>query len=81
MSFIFTFGRSIFINTCPDIFFSRGCIFAAYEILTLKRLLSFDTQVVQQEKLKSYIYLQTVSLDPSEYQGKIHRFIDLIRNN
>ncbi|KAJ6664581.1 hypothetical protein lerEdw1_006154 [Lerista edwardsae] len=46
-----------------------GCIFAAYEFLTLKRLLSFDTQVVQQEKLKSYIYLQTASLDPSEYQG------------
>uniref|UniRef100_A0ABM5FZU2 Protein SERAC1 n=2 Tax=Pogona vitticeps TaxID=103695 RepID=A0ABM5FZU2_9SAUR len=46
-----------------------GCIFAAYEVLALKKALSFDTQVVQQEKLKSYIYLQTVSLDPSEYQG------------
>ncbi|XP_053150060.1 protein SERAC1 isoform X2 [Hemicordylus capensis] len=46
-----------------------GCLFATYELLTLKKLLSFDTQVVQQEKLKSYIYLQTVSLDPSEYQG------------
>ncbi|XP_062980566.1 protein SERAC1 [Elgaria multicarinata webbii] len=46
-----------------------GCIFATYEVLALRKLLSFDTQVVQQEKLKSYIYLQTVSLDPSEYQG------------
>uniref|UniRef100_A0A8D0EB41 Protein SERAC1 n=1 Tax=Salvator merianae TaxID=96440 RepID=A0A8D0EB41_SALMN len=58
---------------CTDIlslwFSLSGCIFAAYEVLTLKKLLSFDTQVVQQEKLKSYIYLQTVSLDPREYQG------------
>nr|XP_028579614.1 protein SERAC1 isoform X1 [Podarcis muralis] len=46
-----------------------GCIFAIYEVLALRKLFSFDTQVVQQEKLKSYIYLQTVSLDPSEYQG------------
>ncbi|XP_044277931.1 protein SERAC1 isoform X1 [Varanus komodoensis] len=46
-----------------------GCIFATYEVLALRKLLSFDTQVVQQEKLKSYIYLQTVSLDPCEYQG------------
>ncbi|KAF7254170.1 Protein SERAC1 [Varanus komodoensis] len=47
----------------------HGCIFATYEVLALRKLLSFDTQVVQQEKLKSYIYLQTVSLDPCEYQG------------
>ncbi|XP_066472198.1 protein SERAC1 [Tiliqua scincoides] len=53
--------------------FLGGCIFAAYEILALKKLLSFDTQVVQQEKLKSYIYLQTASLDPSEYQGITYR--------
>ncbi|XP_042336468.1 LOW QUALITY PROTEIN: protein SERAC1 [Sceloporus undulatus] len=46
-----------------------GCVFAAYEILALRKSLSFDTQVVQQEKLKSYIYLQTASLDPNGYQG------------
>ncbi|KAG8123687.1 hypothetical protein E2320_019006 [Naja naja] len=47
-----------------------GCIFATYEVLTLRKLFSFDTQVVQQEKLKSYIYLQTVSLDQSDYQER-----------
>ncbi|XP_048344048.1 protein SERAC1 isoform X2 [Sphaerodactylus townsendi] len=46
-----------------------GCVFATYELLTLKKLFSFDTQVVQQEKLKSYIYLQTSSLDPNEHHG------------
>ncbi|XP_026531056.1 protein SERAC1 isoform X1 [Notechis scutatus] len=50
-----------------------GCIFATYEVLTLRKLFSFDTQVVQQEKLKSYIYLQTVSLDQSDYQGVIYQ--------
>uniref|UniRef100_A0A670XWY4 Protein SERAC1 n=1 Tax=Pseudonaja textilis TaxID=8673 RepID=A0A670XWY4_PSETE len=44
-----------------------GCIFATYEVLTLRKLFSFDTQVVQQEKLKSYIYLQTVSLDQKRF--------------
>ncbi|KAL7987648.1 hypothetical protein Chor_006567, partial [Crotalus horridus] len=47
-----------------------GCIFATYEVLTLRKLFSFDTQVVQQEKLKSYIYLRTVSLDQSDYQER-----------
>nr|XP_060609633.1 protein SERAC1 [Anolis sagrei ordinatus] len=46
-----------------------GCIFAAYEVLALKKSLSFDTQVAQQEKLKSYIYLPSVSLDTDGYQG------------
>ncbi|XP_063164140.1 protein SERAC1 isoform X2 [Candoia aspera] len=50
-----------------------GCIFATYEVLTLRKLFSFDTQVVQQEKLKSYIYLRTVSLDQSDYQGVIYQ--------
>ncbi|XP_077204832.1 protein SERAC1 isoform X4 [Paroedura picta] len=52
----------------------HGCVFAAYELLTLRKLLSFDTQVVQQEKLKSYIYLQTASLDPDEYQDSVSPF-------
>ncbi|KAM6460766.1 protein SERAC1 isoform 1-T1 [Liasis olivaceus] len=50
-----------------------GCIFATYEVLTLRKLFTFDTQVVQQEKLKSYIYLQTVSLDQNDYQGVIYQ--------
>uniref|UniRef100_A0A8D0FZ27 Protein SERAC1 n=1 Tax=Sphenodon punctatus TaxID=8508 RepID=A0A8D0FZ27_SPHPU len=47
----------------------KGFVFITYQVWTLKKLLSFDTQVAQQEKLKSYIYLNTLSLDPSENQG------------
>ncbi|XP_074846406.1 protein SERAC1 isoform X2 [Carettochelys insculpta] len=46
-----------------------GFVFITYEVLALKKLLTLDTQAVQQEKLKSYIYIHTVSLDPSESQG------------
>ncbi|XP_042704219.2 protein SERAC1 isoform X2 [Chrysemys picta bellii] len=46
-----------------------GFVFITYEVLALKKLLTLDTQAVQQEKLKSYIYINTVSLDPSECQG------------
>ncbi|KAM7172431.1 protein SERAC1 [Macrochelys suwanniensis] len=46
-----------------------GFVFITYEVLALKKLLTLDTQAVQQEKLKSYIYIHTVSLDPSERQG------------
>uniref|UniRef100_A0A8C3TIX2 Protein SERAC1 n=1 Tax=Chelydra serpentina TaxID=8475 RepID=A0A8C3TIX2_CHESE len=49
--------------------FLRGFVFITYEVLALKKLLTLDTQAVQQEKLKSYIYIHTVSLDPSERQG------------
>lgn len=48
----------------------RGFVFITYEVLALKKLLKIDTQAVQQEKLKSYIYVHRASLDPSEYQGK-----------
>uniref|UniRef100_A0A8D0L115 Protein SERAC1 n=1 Tax=Sphenodon punctatus TaxID=8508 RepID=A0A8D0L115_SPHPU len=50
--------------------------FITYQVWTLKKLLSFDTQVAQQEKLKSYIYLNTLSLDPSENQGKLYKTYD-----
>uniref|UniRef100_A0A7M4G2N2 Protein SERAC1 n=1 Tax=Crocodylus porosus TaxID=8502 RepID=A0A7M4G2N2_CROPO len=46
-----------------------GFVFITYEVLALKKLLKIDTQVVQQEKLKSYIYVHRASLDPSEHQG------------
>uniref|UniRef100_A0A8C0KUE7 Protein SERAC1 n=1 Tax=Canis lupus dingo TaxID=286419 RepID=A0A8C0KUE7_CANLU len=46
-----------------------GSLFLTYEILALKKSLTLDTQVVEREKMKSYIYLQTVSLDKRENYG------------
>ncbi|KAM4771664.1 protein SERAC1 [Rhinophrynus dorsalis] len=40
-----------------------GCVFISYEILSLKRYMTLDTRAVQKEKLKSYIYLDTVPVD------------------
>ncbi|XP_038253802.1 protein SERAC1 isoform X6 [Dermochelys coriacea] len=50
-----------------------GFVFITYEVLALKKLLTLDTQVVQQEKMKSYIHVHTVSLDPSERQGIMYK--------
>ncbi|XP_071662554.1 protein SERAC1 isoform X6 [Patagioenas fasciata] len=46
-----------------------GFVFITYEVLSLKRLLQIDTQAINQEKLKSYVYVHTTSLNTSEYQG------------
>ncbi|KAM4680512.1 protein SERAC1 isoform 2-T2 [Amazona ochrocephala] len=46
-----------------------GFVFITYEVLSLKKLLQIDTQALHQEKLKSYIYVHTGSLNQSEYQG------------
>nr|XP_054484569.1 protein SERAC1 isoform X2 [Agelaius phoeniceus]XP_054484570.1 protein SERAC1 isoform X2 [Agelaius phoeniceus] len=46
-----------------------GFVFITYEVLSLNKLLKIDTQALHQEKLKSYIYVRTASLNPSEYQG------------
>ncbi|XP_065536705.1 protein SERAC1 isoform X1 [Lathamus discolor] len=46
-----------------------GFVFITYEVLSLKKLLQIDTQALHQEKLKSYIYVHTASLNQSEYQG------------
>uniref|UniRef100_A0A673T0F8 Protein SERAC1 n=1 Tax=Suricata suricatta TaxID=37032 RepID=A0A673T0F8_SURSU len=43
-----------------------GSLFLTYEVLALKKSLTLDTQVVEREKMKSYIYLHTVSLDKRE---------------
>jgi len=45
-------------------------------VLSLKKLLQIDTQAIHQEKLKSYVYIRTTSLNPSEYQGKMHNCLD-----
>lgn len=51
---------------------SRGFVFITYEVLSLKKLLQIDTQAIHQEKLKSYVYIRTTSVNPSDYQGKMH---------
>ncbi|XP_008686740.2 protein SERAC1 isoform X1 [Ursus americanus] len=46
-----------------------GSLFLTYEVLALKKSLTLDTQVVEKEKMKSYIYVHTVSLDKRENYG------------
>lgn len=46
-----------------------GSLFLTYEVLALKKSLTLDTQVVEREKMKSYIYVHTVSLDKRENPG------------
>ncbi|XP_018422690.1 PREDICTED: protein SERAC1 isoform X3 [Nanorana parkeri] len=45
-----------------------GCLFFTYEIQSLRRSITLDTQAVRQEKLKSYIYLNTAPLDQDDFQ-------------
>ncbi|XP_029452522.1 protein SERAC1 isoform X2 [Rhinatrema bivittatum] len=49
--------------------FLGGCVFITYEILTLKKSVVLDTRAVQQEKLKSYIYVHAVSAEKNEHPG------------
>lgn len=53
------------------LFLSRGSLFLTYEVLALKKSLTLDTQVVEREKMKSYIYVHTVPMDKAENHGKI----------
>ncbi|XP_066229026.1 protein SERAC1 isoform X1 [Saccopteryx leptura] len=46
-----------------------GSLFLTYEVLALKKSVTLDTQVVEREKMKSYIYVHTVSLDKGENHG------------
>ncbi|KAM6181015.1 protein SERAC1 isoform 2-T2 [Erethizon dorsatum] len=43
-----------------------GSLFLTYEILALKKSLTLDTEVVETEKMKSYIYVHTASSDGRE---------------
>ncbi|KAM3674792.1 protein SERAC1 isoform 4-T5 [Ammospiza maritima maritima] len=54
-------------------FILGGFVFITYQVLSLNKLLKIDTQALHQEKLKSYIYVRTASLSPSEYQGITYR--------
>ncbi|KAM5165656.1 protein SERAC1 isoform 2-T2 [Mantella aurantiaca] len=49
--------------------FLGGCLFFTYEIQSLRRSITLDTQAVRQEKLKSYIYLHTIPLDQNDFQS------------
>ncbi|XP_062912635.1 protein SERAC1 isoform X2 [Mobula hypostoma] len=40
-----------------------GCVYLTYEILALGDNVTLDTQAVEREKLKSYIYVQTAPLE------------------
>ncbi|XP_059257332.1 protein SERAC1 isoform X2 [Mustela nigripes] len=46
-----------------------GSLFLTYEVWALKKSLTLDTQVVEREKMKSYIYVDSVSLDDRENYG------------
>ncbi|NWR85479.1 SRAC1 protein, partial [Furnarius figulus] len=63
-AFFFSFS-----NFSASYFFNIGFVFVTYEVLSLNKLLQIDTQALHQEKLKSYVYVRTASLSPSEYQG------------
>ncbi|OCT79996.1 protein SERAC1 [Xenopus laevis] len=49
--------------------FLGGCVFITYEILSLKKSLSLNTQAAEQEKLKTYIYVDTTSVEQSDFHG------------
>ncbi|XP_072783083.1 protein SERAC1 isoform X3 [Taeniopygia guttata] len=51
-----------------------GFVFITYEVLSLNKLLQIDTQALHQEKLKSYVYVRTASLSPSDYQEQFSTF-------
>ncbi|XP_007892064.2 protein SERAC1 [Callorhinchus milii] len=44
-------------------------MFITYEVLALREAVTLDTQAVEQEKLKSYIYVQTFPLEQQGLQG------------
>ncbi|ERE85011.1 protein SERAC1 isoform X4 [Cricetulus griseus] len=48
-----------------------GSLFFTYEVLALKKSVTLDTQVVEREKMKSYIYVHTVSADKVESHGLV----------
>ncbi|XP_049991744.1 protein SERAC1 isoform X3 [Alexandromys fortis] len=52
-------------------FILGGSLFLTYEVLALKKSLTLDTQVVEREKMKSYIYVHTVPADKLETHGLV----------
>ncbi|XP_049991743.1 protein SERAC1 isoform X2 [Alexandromys fortis] len=52
-------------------FILGGSLFLTYEVLALKKSLTLDTQVVEREKMKSYIYVHTVPADKLETHDSV----------
>ncbi|KAM4040927.1 protein SERAC1 isoform 3-T3 [Anomaloglossus baeobatrachus] len=50
--------------------FLGGCVFITYEIQSLRKAITLDTQALQQEKLQSYIYVHSLSADQNYFQEK-----------
>ncbi|XP_052025185.1 protein SERAC1 isoform X1 [Apodemus sylvaticus] len=46
-----------------------GSLFITYEVLALKKSLTLDTQVVEREKMKSYIYVHKAPADSLDHRG------------
>ncbi|XP_076782814.1 protein SERAC1 isoform X1 [Arvicanthis niloticus] len=46
-----------------------GSLFITYEVLALRRSLTLDTQVVEREKMKSYIYVHKAPVDGLDSRG------------
>uniref|UniRef100_A0A8C6MWJ0 Protein SERAC1 n=1 Tax=Mus spicilegus TaxID=10103 RepID=A0A8C6MWJ0_MUSSI len=46
-----------------------GSLFITYEVLALKKSLMLDTQVVEREKMKSYIYVHKAPVDRLDNRG------------
>ncbi|KAK6489048.1 protein SERAC1 isoform X1 [Huso huso] len=46
-----------------------GCVFITYEVAALNKRVTLDTQATLQEKLKSYIYLNTTPFEEKETFG------------
>ncbi|XP_072437212.1 protein SERAC1 isoform X2 [Chiloscyllium punctatum] len=46
-----------------------GCIFISYETLVLGESVTLDTQAVEQEKLKSYVYVYPILLEKQGLEG------------
>ncbi|KAG8583406.1 hypothetical protein GDO81_008394 [Engystomops pustulosus] len=46
-----------------------GYVFITYEMRSLRKAMTLDTHAVRQEKLKSYIYVHTLSEDRNDLQG------------
>lgn len=61
-------------------FFFRSSLFLTYELLALKKSLTLDTQVVEREKMKSYICMHTVVLDKRENYGKFYGNLIFVTN-
>uniref|UniRef100_A0A8C4X470 Protein SERAC1 n=1 Tax=Erpetoichthys calabaricus TaxID=27687 RepID=A0A8C4X470_ERPCA len=50
-----------------------GCLFFTYEVISLSRAVTLNTQAVEQEKHKSYIYLDSIHFKDQDTLGVTYR--------